>query len=198
MAARDEQDELAMVGHAVDGIEEFDNPLPSWWVWIFWATIVFSVGYWVYYQHGPGPSLTAEYEAEMRLAAQRAPAPASTGGGMSDEAITALARDAAAMAKARETFAAKCAVCHAPQGQGLIGPNLTDEYWLHGDRPTALVKTITDGVPDKGMIPWKDQLSAQEIAALAAYIGTLAGTNPPNPKAPQGDKGGAAKTAAGR
>src|SRR5215831_8984044 len=155
MAASD--DKPPMVGHAVDGIEEFDNPLPGWWVWIFWATIVFSLGYWVYYQHGPGPSVIAEYEAEQRLAAARAPAPAAAGGGMSDDSIAALTRDAAAMAKARETFAAKCAVCHGPQAQGLIGPNLTDEYWLHGSRPSELVRTITDGVVDKGMIPWKDQ-----------------------------------------
>lgn len=196
MAAND--DKPTVIGHAVDGIEEFDNPLPGWWVWIFWATIVFSLGYWIYYQHGPGPSVIAEYEAEQRLAAARAPAPAAAGGGMSDDTIAALARDTTAMAKARETFAAKCAVCHGPQAQGLIGPNLTDEYWLHGDRPSELVRTITDGVVDKGMIPWKDQLSAPEIAALAAYIGTLQGGNPPNPKPPQGEKLGGARAASAR
>jgi cytochrome c oxidase cbb3-type subunit III len=196
MAASD--DRPPVIGHAVDGIEEFDNPLPGWWVWIFWATIVFSIGYWIYYQHGPGPSVIAEYEAEQRLAAAQAPAPAAAGGGMSDDAIAALARDATAMAKARETFAAKCAVCHGPQGQGLIGPNLTDEYWLHGDRPSELVRTITDGVADKGMIPWKDHLPAPEIAALAAYIGTLQGSNPPNPKPRQGEKMGAAQAAPAR
>jgi cytochrome c oxidase cbb3-type subunit 3 len=190
-------DKTPTVGHAVDGIEEFDNPLPGWWVWIFWATIVFSLGYWVYYQHGPGPSSVAESAAEVRAAAQRATAPAATGG-MSDADIIALTRDGAAMAKARDTYGAKCAMCHGPQAQGLIGPNLTDEYWIHGNRPAELARIIADGVADKGMIPWKDQLPALEIAALAAYVGTLAGTNPPNPKAPQGEKRGPAKAAASR
>ncbi|HKZ05561.1 MAG TPA: cbb3-type cytochrome c oxidase N-terminal domain-containing protein [Methylomirabilota bacterium] len=192
MTAGDEKP--PMVGHAVDGIEEFDNPLPGWWVWIFWATIVFSLGYWAYYEHGPGPSVIADYETDVRAAAERAPTPAAETA-MSDEAVGALARDGAAMTKARETYEAKCAMCHGPQGQGLIGPNLTDEYWLHGNRPTDLVRTITDGVVDKGMIPWKGQLPPPEIAALAAYIGTLVGSNPPNPKAPQGDKLGAWRAA---
>jgi cytochrome c oxidase cbb3-type subunit 3 len=117
---------------------------------------------------------------------------------MSDADIIALTRDGAAMAKARDTYGAKCAMCHGPQAQGLIGPNLTDEYWIHGNRPAELARIIADGVADKGMIPWKDQLPALEIAALAAYVGTLAGTNPPNPKAPQGEKRGPAKAAASR
>jgi cytochrome c oxidase cbb3-type subunit 3 len=185
MARRDDD---RLVGHAYDGIQEYDNPLPGWWVWIFVATIVFSAAYWGYYQLGPGPSVVAEYEAEARVASEQAAALAAKAGVQSDETIAAVARDAGAMAKAKEIFVARCTVCHGPQGQGLIGPNLTDDYWLHGGRPVEILKIITGGVVEKGMIPWKDMLSPQEIQALAAYIGTLRGSNPPNPKAPQGDR----------
>ena len=185
MATRDDD---RTVGHAYDGIEEYDNPLPGWWVWIFWATIVFSIGYYAYYQLGPGPSIVAEYEAESRAFAERAAAAAPRAVQVTDESITLLRRDGGAMAKARETFAARCAPCHGAAAQGIVGPNLTDEFWLHGGRPVDIARTIADGVPEKGMIPWKGQLSPEEIRALTAYIGTLAGTRPPNPKPPEGQK----------
>lgn len=175
-----------LLGHAYDGIEEYDNPLPGWWTWIFVATIVFSLGYYVYYQLGPGPTVVALYEAEMRIAAAQqaklAPAPGAVG----EEALRALARDARAMAGAREIFATRCAPCHGPQGQGLIGPNLTDEFWLHGGTLVEIRHLIAEGVPEKGMVPWKDQLKPEELSAMAAYISTLSGTNPPGPKPPQG------------
>jgi cytochrome c oxidase cbb3-type subunit 3 len=98
-------------------------------------------------------------------------------------------RDARAMAAARDTFATRCAACHGPEGQGLVGPNLTDDYWLHGRTLADIRHTIEVGVPDKGMVPWKDQLKPDEIAAVTAYIATLAGSNPPNPKPPQGVNG---------
>ena len=186
-----------LLGHAYDGIEEYDNPLPGWWTWIFVVSIVFSLGYYVYYQLGPGPTAIALYEAEMRVAAERqaklAPAPGAVG----EEALRALARDARAMAGAREVFATRCAPCHGPQGQGLIGPNLTDEFWLHGGTLVEIRRIIADGVPEKGMVPWKDQLKPEDLSAMAAYISTLSGTNPPGPKPPQGvnAKGAAAPAA---
>jgi cytochrome c oxidase cbb3-type subunit 3 len=91
------------------------------------------------------------------------------------------------MASAKGLFAQRCAVCHGLAGQGNIGPNLTDDYWLYGAKPTQIYHTITEGVPAKGMISWKAQLPAGQILALAAYVGTLHGTNPQNPKAPQGE-----------
>jgi cytochrome c oxidase cbb3-type subunit 3 len=91
------------------------------------------------------------------------------------------------MASAKGLFALRCAVCHGPAAQGIIGPNLTDDYWLNGGKPTQIYHTITEGVPAKGMISWKSQLGAGQILALTAYVGTLRGTNPPNPKSPQGE-----------
>jgi cytochrome c oxidase cbb3-type subunit 3 len=175
-----------LLAHDYDGIEEYDNPLPGWWVWIFWATIIFSLGYWLYYQIGPGPTIIAQYDAEVRTAAERQAKLAPATGGVTDEVIIALTKNPRAMASAKEIFTTRCAPCHGPQGQGLIGPNLTDDYWLHGGRPTEILHTITEGVPDKGMVPWKDQLKPEELSTMAAYVLSLAGTNPPNPKAPQG------------
>jgi cytochrome c oxidase cbb3-type subunit 3 len=172
--------------HSYDGIEEYDNPLPGWWSWIFVATIVFSVGYYAYYQLGPGPTILAQYEAEMQVAEAQQARLAAAGGGISEASLRALAQDARAMAAAKEVFATRCMPCHGPEGQGLIGPNLTDEYWKHGGTLVDIRRTIHDGVPEKGMVPWKDQLKPDELSAVAAYIATLAGTKPPNPKPPEG------------
>jgi cytochrome c oxidase cbb3-type subunit 3 len=180
----DDRDRL--LAHDYDGIEEYDNPLPGWWVWIFWATIVFAGAYWLYYQIGPGPSIIAQYDAEVRAAAVRQAKLAATAGSATDETIVALSKDARLMTTAKATFAVRCMPCHGAEGQGIIGPNLTDDYWIHGRRPTEILHTITEGVPDKGMVPWKDQLKPEELRMMAAYVLTLAGTNPPNPKPPQG------------
>ena len=190
-------DDARTTGHAYDGIEEYDNPLPGWWVWIFWATIVFSVGYYGYYQLGPGPSIVAEYEAESRALAEHAAAAAPRATQVTDEGISRLRRDSGAMAKAKETFGVRCAPCHGAAAQGIVGPNLTDEFWLHGGRLLEVARTIAEGVPEKGMIPWKGQLSPEEIHALTAYIATLAGTRPPNAKAPEGQKMAAGPEAGG-
>ncbi len=124
-----------LLAHEYDGIEEYDNPLPGWWSWLFVATIVFSLGYYVYYQLGPGPTIIAQYEEEARAAAAQQARLAPAAAGASEDQLRALAKDARAMAAAKEVFATRCAVCHGPEGQGLIGPNLTDDYWLHGGTP---------------------------------------------------------------
>ena len=183
--SNDDRDRL--MTHGYDGIREYDNPLPGWWVWIFWATIVFSLGYWAWYQIGPGPSVVAVYEAEMREAAARAPA-APAPGTVGDQSLVALQKNAGALAKGKEIFVGRCVPCHGDRGQGIVGPNLTDDYWLHGGRPSEIYHTITEGVPEKGMVPWKSMLSPEEIAAVTAYVMSLHGTAPPNPKPPEGQK----------
>jgi cytochrome c oxidase cbb3-type subunit 3 len=180
-----------LLGHDYDGIREYDNPLPGWWVWLFVVTIVFSGGYYAFYQLGPGQTVIAQYEEDVRLAAERAPTPVAGAAVLSEDSLAALQKDAAAMASAKEIFTTRCAACHGPEGQGVIGPNLTDEYWLHGGRLTEIRRLIADGVPDKGMVPWKDQLKAREIDAMAAYIASLRGTRPQNAKPPQGTKAAA-------
>ena len=188
-----------LLEHDYDGIKEYDNPLPGWWSWIFVATIVFSAGYYLYYQIGPGPSVIAQYEREMSEYAQQQArlAPPAGAAGAGEDALRALMKDGRTMAAGKEMFAVRCMPCHGPEGQGIIGPNLTDDYWLHGRTLVDIRRTIHDGIPDKGMIPWKDQLKPAEIDTVTAYVGTLAGTNPPNPTPPQGvdSKGQAAPDA---
>jgi len=177
-----------LLGHEYDGIREYDNPLPGWWVWIFVATIVFSGGYWAWYEAGPGTTVIAQYEADVRQAAARAAQQPGAVAAADEDALRRLQKDAAAMAAAQAVYASRCAACHGPEGQGVIGPNLTDDYWLHGGSLTAIRRTIADGVPDKGMVPWKEQLKPTELEAVAAYVGRLRGTNPPNQKPPQGTR----------
>jgi len=108
-------------------------------------------------------------------------------GPIDDKMIEGFAVKPDMMAAAKGLFAQRCAVCHGSRAEGNIGPNLTDDYWLYGGKPTQVYHTITEGVPAKGMIAWKAQLPAGQILALAAYVGTLHGYNPPNAKAPHGE-----------
>jgi len=192
-----QRDEL--LDHDYDGIKEYDNPLPQWWVWMFYGTILFAVIYFPYIVTGLGPSSADEYRQEMaaaKAAVSAAPAPAPGGGapqpsGQSNAAVApaaapSLQGNPAAIAAGKEIFVANCVPCHGPQAQGVIGPNLTDNFWLHGNTYDAIVTTITNGVPDKGMIPWKATLNPEKIRQVAAYVMSLKGTNPPNPKPPQG------------
>ncbi len=188
MKDADTRERDRLLDHEYDGIREYDNPLPAWWTWIFVATVVFSVGYFAYYELGPGPTIIAQYEAEMLAAAEHQGPVSGVVGAPTDDSIKRLQKDAAVMATAGRVFGTRCAPCHGPQGQGLIGPNLTDDYWLHGGRPTEILRTIADGVPEKGMVPWKQQLKPAELEAMAAYIGTLHDTHPPSPKPPQGTR----------
>jgi cytochrome c oxidase cbb3-type subunit 3 len=194
-----EHDEL--LEHEYDGIKEYDNPLPGWWLWLFYGTIVFSLVYLPYNFLGFGPSSGQMYEQELALAKQQypqpaavAPAPAAPGApatqapapaGSADRSVVGNAQ---AIAAGQAIFLASCMPCHGNQGQGLIGPNLTDKYWLHGNRFEDIVNTIANGVPDKGMISWKSTLNPQKINEVAAFVLSLRGTNPPNPKAPQGQE----------
>lgn len=174
--------------HDFDGIREYDNPLPFWWVGLFWATIVFSAFYIVYYHFGPGPTVEDEHKAGMSEIYDLQLKELLKMGPISDDMIVKMAADPGRMGVAQATFASKCSPCHAGQAQGNIGPNLTDDFWIHGGHPTEIYRTISEGVPSKGMLSWKNQLSAGEMLALAAYVTTLRGTNPPNAKKAEGDR----------
>lgn len=128
--------------------------------------------------------MVAEYEAEV--AAYEASRPAAGDGGASGEALLALASDPTALANGKSLYDMNCAVCHRADGGGLIGPNLTDDAWLHGSAPTAIHATIANGVLEKGMPPWDRLLKPEQVNAVTAYVISLRGTNPPAPKAPEG------------
>jgi cytochrome c oxidase cbb3-type subunit 3 len=194
-----EHDEL--LDHEYDGIREFDNPLPRWWLWLFYGTVVFGVFYLPYYLLGFGPSSGEMYRQELASTQPAAPqgaAMAPMAGHTADATVHAdehkpagiadpsVVGNAGAIAEGKGIYLANCLPCHGDQGQGLIGPNLTDRYWIHGNRFEDVVNTIYNGVPDKGMIPWKSTLNPQKINQVAAFVLALEGTNPPNPKPPQG------------
>ncbi len=179
------EDEL--LDHEYDGIQEYDNPLPGWWVTIFWATIIFAPVYILFYHFGPGLLAHEKYQAEMDAFYQRQAEELAALGEVTDEMLLTLKENPAMLADGETTFRSKCSQCHGMFGEGGIGPNLTDRYWIHGGAPTNIYHTISEGVPDKGMLTWKNQLPPAKIMAVAAYVLTLQGTSPPNAKAPQGE-----------
>jgi cytochrome c oxidase cbb3-type subunit III len=184
-----EKDELTgdklLSGHDYDGIRELDNRLPRWWLGLFILTIIIAAVYFINYQviH-MGPTQEEEYQEEM-AAAKIKYKNLESGSSINAANVTQLT-DIASLDAGKQIFEKSCAVCHLQQGQGLVGPNLTDDYWLHGCTIGDIFNTITVGVPEKGMISWKDQLTPKQIQEVGSYIMSLHGTNPPNPKAPQG------------
>lgn len=185
----DEKD--IMMEHQFDGISELDNPTPAWFMWLFYSTIAFAFIYMVYFHVlGYGLMQEEEYEIEMVAAqAERKIFLASSSNNI-DESSVKVSTDAETMNAGKSVFAANCVACHGDKGQGSVGPNLTDEYWLHGGTVGSLFKTIKYGVPEKGMISWEKMLTPKQISDVSNYILSLKGTNPPNGKAPQGDKEG--------
>ena len=176
-----------LLDHNYDGIKELDNALPPWWKYGFYITIVVAVFYILKFEvWHTGMNPTEEYNAEMTIAKSQTDAYlASAKENVDENTVTDL--DAAGNVAGKAIFAKTCVPCHLAEGQGLVGPNLTDEYWIHGGSIKDIFKTIKYGFPDKGMQSWQTTYSPVEMQQLSSYIRSLRGTNPPNPKAPQGD-----------
>ena len=173
------------VRHVFDGIEELDNRLPNWWLGILWITIVFSAGYWFYYHTTSiGPSQAEELKQE--LAAIEAKKPKEVA--LSDDLLASMAQDAQVVETGKQVFVQTCVACHAAQGEGLVGPNLTDNAWIHGSQPMAIYKGISEGYTAKGMPPWGPTLGEERTRAVTAYVLTLKGKNLPG-KPPEGQTG---------
>ena len=176
-----------LLDHNYDGIKELDNALPPWWKYGFYITIVVAVFYLLKFEvWHTGMNPTEEYNTEMTTAKIETEAYlASAKENVDENSVTEL--DVAGIAAGKAIFAKTCVPCHLAEGQGLVGPNLTDEYWIHGGGIKDIFKTIKYGYPDKGMQSWQSTYSPVQMQQLASYIRSLKGTNPPNPKAPQGD-----------
>jgi cytochrome c oxidase cbb3-type subunit 3 len=157
-------------------------------VWIFYATILYAVIYVFDFTGKIGTEgRIAEYNAELAAAAERWPA----GSGRPDSAVlAALVGNASAIASGQKVYQNTCASCHGPDGGGIIGPNLTDEFWLHGASAAEIHRTITEGVLDKGMPAWGKMLPPGDVENVTAYVASLRGTKPANPKPPQGERVG--------
>ncbi|PWV53939.1 cbb3-type cytochrome c oxidase N-terminal domain-containing protein [Chitinophaga sp. S165] len=175
------------MGHEYDGIRELNNPTPPWWRWSFYCSIVFAFVYiWRFQIAHSAPSQLEELaiaEADAKEAKEEYLKNAANN---IDENNVTLLTAADDIAGGQKLFSTSCAPCHGAQGQGVVGPNLTDDYWLHGGQVKAVFTTIKYGVPEKGMKSWKDDFSPKQLAMLTSYIKSIHGSNPPDPKEPQG------------
>jgi len=179
-------EDLLLTGN-YDDIQEYDNDLPKWWIQLFYATIAFSILYALYVHFSGAPSDIQTLASEIsELKKVEAKVKAAQGGSFQDHYIIGL-KNPEVIALGQAVYVAKCSPCHAQNGEGLVGPNLTDEYSLHGATPEAIYKTITFGVPAKGMLAWKGVLSDEDLGAVASYVYSIRNTNLPG-KAAEGNK----------
>jgi cytochrome c oxidase cbb3-type subunit 3 len=163
------QDDKKLLDHEYDGIRELDNPLPGWWLATFYLTIAFGIAYYAYYEIGSGPSSVQELGGEIDAAASK------------EQAKPPKA------APAESELLARCISCHGARGEGLIGPNLTDRYWIHGGKITDIFTVVTKGVLEKGMPSWEALLKPEEAVSVVSFVWSLRGTNVSG-KAPQGNE----------
>lgn len=183
----DEEKDL-MLDHNYDGIKELDNSLPPWWLAMFYITVIIAPIY-IYYFHisDNGVLQHEEYAIEMRQAEQaRLRYLARQTNIVTEKNVVALT-DPGELASGQAIYVQNCVACHGTKGEGGVGPNMADDYWIHGGDIKSIFKTIKYGVPEKGMIAWKAQLPPSQIQQVASFLMTFKGTNPPNGKAPQGE-----------
>jgi cytochrome c oxidase cbb3-type subunit III len=177
-------DDVHELTHEADGIRELDNLLPRWWVWLFYLTFFFGCGYMLYYHViKAGDLQISAYNKESKKgeeikAASMAKFESSLG-------TAQPSSDKTIISTGQQIFVNNCAPCHRADAGGLVGPNLTDDYWIHGSQFSDNLKVIWNGVPEKGMVTWKGVLKPDQIYAVASYIYTLRGTHPANPKPPE-------------
>ncbi|TSD66290.1 c-type cytochrome [Inquilinus sp. KBS0705] len=183
------EEKSLIMEHEYDGIQELNNPTPAWFMVLFYSTIIFAVGYLlVYHVFDIGQLQDAEYKTEMAQAEVAKKIYLSKAANQVDENTVKLTTDPALLAEGKTVFKQTCAPCHGDNAQGVVGPNLTDEYWLHGNKINDIFKTIKYGVLAKGMPTWEKQLSPKQIASVSNYILSIQGTHPAGAKEPQGDK----------
>ncbi len=181
-----EPGEDRLLDHEYDGIKEYDNPMPRWWLATFWVTIIFSILYVLNVPViGVGKGRLADYEADMAEAAALA-AKNNPLANITAEQLVTASTDPAQQALGSATFGTMCASCHLADGGGQIGPNLTDRYSIHGNQPLEIFKTVTDGIAAKGMPPWGKILKPAQLVAVTGYVMSLRGTTPKVAKPPQG------------
>jgi len=185
------QEKNIELDHNYDGIKELDNHLPPWWKWLFYGTIGWSVVYVIVFHFSSSlPLSIEEYQDEVAIAAEQQRQRIAAQPQLAiDENNLQFINDPAMIEKGKKVFASNpCGSCHRNDGGGnAIGPNLTDEYWIHGGEVKNIFNTIKNGAVDKGMPAWGKGMSAQDVRDLTFYVMSLQGTNPPNAKAPQGE-----------
>lgn len=183
-----ENEGLLLLDHDYDGIKELDNNLPPWWVYLFYAGIIFGVVYMVRYEILGADNQETELKNELAQAKIEVAEYMKTAPDMMDEKTVTLLTEPTDLAAGKEIFATNCAACHRADAGGQIGPNLTDENWILGGGIKNVFHTLVNGGRDgKGMISWKGTLKPKEMQKVASYVLSLKGSNPIDPKAPDGE-----------
>lgn len=183
-----EKEQELLLHHEYDGIRELDNKIPPWFHFLFYGTIIWGIIYMlVFHVFNDGQVQSNEYLAEIQQASVERQILIKSGVFLNEESVTEL-KDAASLAEGKEIFTKNCVTCHAADGGGVVGPNLTDDFWIDGGGIKNIFKTIKYGVPAKGMISWQTQLDPKKMQAVASFVISLHGTKPANPKAPEGQK----------
>lgn len=184
----EEEGELIM-NHNYDGIRELDNVLPPWWVYLFYATVIFAVIYLFRYHFLGSDNQSVEFEKEMAAAKIQVEEYKKTAPDLMDKEKVTLLTDTESINAGKAIFQTNCVACHKADGGGQIGPNLTDKFWINGGGIKNVFNTIMEGGrAGKGMIPWKDQIKPSDIQKVASYVLSLQGTNPAGGKAPEGEE----------
>jgi cytochrome c oxidase cbb3-type subunit 3 len=177
-----------MPDHVYDNIRELDNRIPPWFTTLFLGTIVFAAVYMVsYHVLGSSPLMIEEYREEVAEADLQRRIMIAKEGAIDENALVALV-EPAALGRGRDAYGKYCVSCHGPQGQGMVGPNLTDEFWIHGGGVKNVYAVIKNGVAAKGMISWQLVFTPKQIQEIASYVLSLQGTNPPNARKAEGDR----------
>lgn len=183
------QEQSILLDHNYDGIRELDHRMPPWLAYFFYGTVAFAVLYMAsFWVLETVPTGEAEYRAEVALAEAQVAAYKKTVAAGIDENTAKVVTDPKALETGKTLFVQNCQACHGGAGEGGVGPNLTDEYWMHGGTVGDVFKTIKYGVPEKGMISWQQKLKPEEIQDVTGYILSLQGTRPAGAKEPQGEK----------
>ncbi|MEZ0487286.1 cbb3-type cytochrome c oxidase N-terminal domain-containing protein [Fibrella aquatica] len=183
------QEKDLVMEHSYDGIVELDNPPPPWFMYLFYGTIGFAVVYlFLFHVIGTSDLQIAEYDKEVAMAEIQQEAYIKKTAGSINENTVTFVTDAKSIGDGKTLYTQYCVACHGAEGQGGVGPNLTDEYWLHGGSAKAIFHTLTEGVVEKGMMSWKKQLNPLQLQHVASFIKSLEGTKPAGGKEPQGEK----------
>jgi cytochrome c oxidase cbb3-type subunit III len=183
-----ENEPQLLLDHDFDGIKELDNVLPPWWVYLFYGCILFSAIYLIRYHILGAPNQEMELKNEMAQAKIEVAEYMKTAPDLMDEKTVTQLTDKAALSTGKTIFTTNCVACHRADAGGAIGPNLTDDHWILGGGIKNIFHTINNGGRDgKGMISWKATLKPKEMQKVASYIMSLKGSNPKDPKAPDGD-----------
>lgn len=183
-----EQEREIIMDHNYDGIQELDNKLPPWWLYGFYVTIIYAFGYLAYYHMFDGSTQEQEFETEMALARLEVEEYKKTAVDLIDASTVTVLTDPADLDAGSKIFSTNCMACHRADGGGGIGPNLTDEFWIHDGDVAGIFTVVSEGGrPGKGMIAWKQDLKPSEIAQVSSYILSLKGSNPPDAKEAEGE-----------